>query len=424
MAERQVIRDPGLAERHAAARVLGTVLVERQFLDAAMAEGAALLEPPQRARVRRIVDGVLRCLPGLDALLSPLLRKDTPARVRHVLRVAAWEILVDGIPVHAAVDGAVRSVKNTRKIAHLAGLTNAVARKLGEMTFEPEPTRLPSFLRKPLVARYSGTVVTQMEAVFAETPPLDITLKDPASADHWASELGAVRLPTGSLRMSRPGQVSALPGFEAGAWWVQDAAAAFPVRLLGDMAGASVLDLCAAPGGKTLQAAALGASVTAVDVSDARLDRVRENLGRIELNADVVVADALSYGGGPFDVVILDAPCSATGTLRRHPDLPYVKKDLDLAPVLELQKQMIAQATGLIKPGGRLLYCTCSLLPSEGEAQVWDLMQSGWTIANQRPEGCEDAWFDAQGHLRLRPDYWPDTGGMDGFFATVLQKPA
>ena len=219
--------------------------------------------------------------------------------------------------------------------------------------------------------------------------------------------------------------MSALAGFQTGDWWVQDAAAAIPARLLAARPGERVLDLCAAPGGKTMQLAATGAQVTALDASDARLNRLRDNLGRTGLRAEVVVADALDYAAPPYDAILLDAPCSATGTIRRHPDLPYAKSAESFPALFELQEKLLDHALGLLKPGGRLVYCTCSLLIDEGEEQIRDLLKRAPDIAidtaalTDLPAG----WRVAEG-LRTRPDYWPESGGMDGFFMTVLRKPA
>lgn len=414
----------GQAERRAAARILGAVLVDRVQLGRAVAEHGTALSGPERARTGRAVAGTLRRLGAIDALLDGFLKKDTPIRVRHVLRLATWEMHVDGVPTHAAVDGAVRSVKATRKIEQLAGLTNAVARKIAAATLSDAPARLPTYLRKPLVSAYSGKIVTDMEALFALTPPLDLTARDPGQISAIAAAVGGRVLPTGSIRLDSPGQVTALPGYDTGDWWVQDAAAALPVRMLGDVRGLRVLDLCAAPGGKTMQLAAAGAEVTALDSAAPRLERLRDNLARTQLAARVVCEDVRAFRDEPFDAVVLDAPCSATGTLRRHPDLPYIKRELDLEPLLRVQAAMVLAAAKLVRPGGKLLYCTCSLLPSEGGAQVYPLVGEGWTVCGTLPEGADADWLSKEGHLRLRPDYWAEQGGMDGFFATVLQKPA
>jgi 16S rRNA (cytosine967-C5)-methyltransferase len=230
------------------------------------------------------------------------------------------------------------------------------------------------------------------------------------------------------VRLPQVAQISQLPGYDSGAWWVQDAAAALPVRLIGPLAGLRALDLCAAPGGKTLQLAAGGAQVTAVDLSASRMNRVRENLARTGLTANCVVSDAFALTEGGYDVVLLDAPCSATGTIRRHPDLPYAKDGAEFAALINQQARMIDHALGLLRPGGRLVFCTCSLLPDEGEVQVEEALarHAGLTVdaAARDVPGVEDAWHSPEGGLRLRPDYWPDQGGMDGFYIAILTKPA
>jgi 16S rRNA (cytosine967-C5)-methyltransferase len=233
-------------------------------------------------------------------------------------------------------------------------------------------------------------------------------------------------LPTGSLRLAEAGQITALPGYAEGAWWVQDAAAALPARVLDPRPGERVLDLCAAPGGKTLQLAAAGAEVTALDISGPRLARLRENLERTRLTAEIVVADALHWQPDAlFDAVLLDAPCSASGTIRRHPDLPFVKTGAELPDLVTLQAALIDRALGFVKPGGRLVYCTCSLLPEEGEAQLEAALvrHAGLTVERPEAAGIDTAWITAQGGLRLRPDYWANRGGMDGFFIVRLRKP-
>ncbi len=423
---------PGLAARRAAARLLRGVVDMRRTLADLTATGGDLdtLDPADRARATAIATGVLRHLDALDAVLTPMLRKPPPAPVHHALRIAAWEILVDGTAGYAAVDGAVRQVQATGKYKHLSGLTNAVARRLsreGQAAWDARPApALPGWLAKPVARAWGPEAAAAIAAAHLVPPPLDLTLRAPAEADALAEALGAQLLPTGSLRLASPGQVSALPGFDEGRWWVQDAAAAMPVRMLGDVRGLQVVDLCAAPGGKTMQLAASGADVTAVDLSDSRLDRLRQNLSRTGLAARVIAADALEWAPAqPVDVVVLDAPCSATGTLRRHPDLPHARPAPDLAPLFDLQAALIDRALGWLKPGGRLLYCTCSLLSREGEAQAAAALDRhpDLRIAPHRPAGTDDVWWTAEGHLRLRPDYWPEHGHMDGFFATVLAKP-
>ena len=277
------------------------------------------------------------------------------------------------------------------------------------------------WLRKPLVSRFGREVVTAIEAVQALSSALDLTVK-PGAAPELA---GAEVLPTGSLRLNDAGQVSNLPGYAEGAWWVQDAGAALAVPLLGAVAGKRVLDLCAAPGGKTMQLAAAGADVTALDISGPRMGRVAENLARTRLAAKLVVADALNWQSeGGFDAILLDAPCSATGTIRRHPDLPFVKDGSELPVLMDLQAKLFDRALGLLNPGGRMVYCTCSLLAEEGEDQLAAalLRHPGLTVISPVIAGIDPSWITPDGALRLRPDYWADRGGIDGFFMVCVQK--
>ena len=240
-----------------------------------------------------------------------------------------------------------------------------------------------------------------------------------------AALIGGTLMPTGSIRVPDAGQVSLLPGYAEGLWWVQDAAAAVPVQVLAPKPGETVLDLCAAPGGKTMQIAARGALVTALDSSETRLARVTENLARTELTATIVVGDALTHTG-TYDAILLDAPCSATGTIRRHPDLPFAKDGAEFAGLIAQQAQMIDHALTLLNPGGRLVFCTCSLLPDEGEVQTEEALArhpglSADSTALDLP-GINPDWITPEGGLRLRPDYWPDLGGMDGFYIVALRK--
>jgi 16S rRNA (cytosine967-C5)-methyltransferase len=259
-------------------------------------------------------------------------------------------------------------------------------------------------------------------------PALDFTVQqDPA---HWAELLGGRVLPTGSVRAIVHGPVSRLPGFTEGAWWVQDAAAALPARLLGDVRGKTVADLCAAPGGKTAQLAAAGARVVAVDRADGRLARLRENLARLGLAAETVVADVAEWQAGPFDAVLLDAPCSSTGTIRRHPDIPWLKRDTDIAQLAALQRRLIARAVELVRPGGTLIYCTCSLEPEEAEDVVAHLIGRDPRL-RRRPIAATDLGglgmlVMAGGDMRTLPCHLPDPvpqlAGMDGFYAARLER--
>jgi 16S rRNA (cytosine967-C5)-methyltransferase len=327
------------------------------------------------------------------------------------------------------VDSAVRLVRERPKTRAMAGLVNAVGRRVadGGALWEAAPEGgLPGWIAGPVRGAWGAAALAGIEAAHLREPvPVDLTPK--RDAEGLVARLGAELLPTGSLRVARPGQISRLPGYEAGAWWVQDAAAALPARMLGPVAGRDVLDLCAAPGGKTLQLAAAGARVTALDASAARLGRLGENLARTGLAADVVVADALGWEPGRlFDAILVDAPCSATGTIRRHPDLPFVRGPADLPALTALQARLLARAWGWLAPGGRLVFCTCSLLPEEGEGQLARFREAHPEAAVVAPDvaGVEPGWVDAHGGLRLRPDFWVERGGMDGFYAMALTKQA
>ena len=396
------------------------------ILDGVLGEGRMLsdfsggdLAPADRARALRLAETVLRHLEPADKLLEKHLRKAPPLTVRNTLRLAVVE-RAEGAPAHGTVNAAVEITRQGgKRTAHLAGLVNAVLRALPE-TFTLTPQKLPRWLRQPLVHTWGRDAVTAIEAVQAQEPPLDLTLRPGFPAPE--GEL----LPTGSLRLRSPGQLSTLPGYAEGGWWVQDAAAALPARLLQPQPGERVLDLCAAPGGKTLQLAAAGAEVTALDISGPRMARLEANLARTGLTATLVIADALHWQpDAPFDAILLDAPCSATGTIRRHPDLPFVKDGSELPALTALQTALLDRALGWLKPGGRLVFSTCSLLPEEGEAQVAAALHRhpGLTVDFADLPGIDPAWRTPDNALRLRPDYWAEKGGLDGFFLARLRKP-
>ena len=410
----------GLVARGAAVSLLTAVLEDGQPLNQVLdAQGPlALLAPADRARAQRLALQVLRQLERVDALLSPALRKVPPMAVMNILRLAVTE-LAGGAAAHGVVNSAVELVRRGNRTQHMAGLVNAVLRAIPEGAALPgPPQRLPRWLRQPLVHTLGRDVVNAIEAVHAMAPPLDLTLNAGEAPE------GSL-LPTASLRLADPGQVSALPGYAKGGWWVQDAAAAMAVPLLGAKPGERVLDLCAAPGGKTLQLAALGADVTALDISGPRIARVAENLARTGLKAKLVTADALAWQPDAlFDAILLDAPCSATGTIRRHPDLPFIKDGSELPILIALQAQLFDRALGFLRPGGRMVFCTCSLLPDEGEAQLDAalLRHPGLRVLPPIFAGIDPAWITPQGGLRLRPDYWAEIGGMDGFFMACVTK--
>ena len=417
----------GLVARAAAVALLGAVLDEGAMLSDALADATGALTglgPSDRARAQRLATVTLRHLEQADRVLGPHLRKAPLDLVMNTLRLAVVEIAVLGAASHGVVNAAVEIVRHGNRTGHMTGLVNAVLRKVAAVDApfaKLPPQRLPMWLRKPLVARFGRDVVTAIEGVQAQAPPLDLTLKPGAVVEIDGAEL----LPTGSLRLAEARQVSALPGYAEGAWWVQDAGAALAVHLLGAVTGLRVLDLCAAPGGKTMQLASLGADVTALDISGPRMAKVAENLARTGLAAKLVVADALNWqSDGGFDAILLDAPCSATGTIRRHPDLPFVKDGSELPLLMDLQAKLFDRALALLKPGGRMVYCTCSLLAEEGEDQLTAalLRHPGLTVIPPVIAGIDQGWITADGALRLRSDYWADRGGMDGFFMVCVQK--
>ncbi|EEX09283.1 Fmu [Ruegeria lacuscaerulensis ITI-1157] len=355
------------AARRSAIYLLDQILGEGRLLSECLAAGALdRLAPEDRARAQRLTLETLRGLERADRLLEGHLRRTPALTVQNALRLGTVE-LCQGEAAHGVVNAMVEIVGRSRKHGRLKGLVNAVLRKIAAEGPEAWPKmrvpRLPDWLREPLIAAWGAEAVKGMEQAHFAGAPLDLTPKSGATIPM------GTELPTGSVRVTDAGQVSALPGYAAGDWWVQDAAAALPGRILAARPGERVLDMCAAPGGKTLQLAAAGAVVTALDISEARLARVRENLERTGLSAQVVAGDALDHQG-QYDAILLDAPCSATGTIRRHPDLPFAKDGSEFGGLIALQARMLAHAWTLLKPGGRLVYCTCSLLPDEGEVQI------------------------------------------------------
>ncbi|ARE40469.1 16S rRNA m(5)C 967 methyltransferase [Rhodovulum sp. P5] len=388
----------------------------------------ALLAPAERAAAQRLAVATLRHMDRADAILKPHLRRPPRGAVRAILRLATVEMLQDGAAPHGVVNAAVGLARADRGTVSFAGLVNAVLRKVAETPAEAwaaqPPQRLPGWLRGRLDSAWGRAAVTGIEAAHAAGAPLDLTPKDGDTAA-LAARVGGRALPTGSVRLTGPVQVSALPGYETGDWWVQDAAAALPAKLLAPQRGERVLDLCAAPGGKTMQLAAAGATVTSLDISDQRMARVEENLARTDLSADLVVADALDWmPAEPFEAILLDAPCSATGTIRRHPDLPFAKTAAAIKPLFAMQARMIDAALAMLAPGGRLVFCTCSLLPEEGEGQIAAALERhpDLSVEALAADWIEPGWHAAGGGLRLRPDFWPDLGGMDGFFVAGLRK--
>lgn len=404
--------------RRAALSLLLGVLDQRQPLESALDALPARLDPRDRASAHRIAASVLRRLGSLDTVLEPYLRREPPPEVRHALRIGAAELLLLGTPPHAAVSAAVGLVPKP-----FAGLANAVLRKVatgGPTLLEGlDAARLdtPAWLWSSWHAAYGAAGARAIAAAHLVPAPLDLTLAPGAAVP----EGGAV-LPTGSVRLPPGTRVTEIAGYAEGAFWVQDAAAALPALVLAARPGERVADLGAAPGGKTAQLAATGAQVTAVERDPKRAARLRENLARLRLGAEIVEADIAAWApGAVFDAVLLDAPCTATGTIRRHPDVPHLKRARDVASAAELQKRLLAAAVRLLKPGGRLVFSTCSLQPEEGEAHLPGFAALGLTVERAIVAGLPEA-TTAAGALRTRPDLLSDLGGMDGFFVALARR--
>lgn len=382
--------------------------------------------PAEKAEARALADLALRRLGEIDTILAERVPKAPRAPAIHILRVMAAELLFSEGRAHAAVDLAVRQAK-AGPAARLAGLVNAVGRRLSSEP--PVPARdapwrnTPGWLWHRMSEDWGASRTEAMATSHLAPPPTDLTLRDPGDRAALAEELQGELLPTGGLRVHRRPQITALPGFRQGAWWVQDAAASLPAQMLTEIAGRRVLDLCAAPGGKTLQLAAMGSRVTALDVSEARLRRLRENLARTQLTAEIVVADALAWEPSePFDAILLDAPCSATGTIRRHPDLPQRFDPATLPELVSLQARLLRRAWEWLKPDGRIVYATCSLLRAEGEDQIAAFLSEVGAVRDRVRLAAAEPFLTKDGDLRTLPDAWPARGGLDGFFAACLRR--
>jgi 16S rRNA (cytosine967-C5)-methyltransferase len=436
---------PGLAARRIAADILDGVLHKHRTLDdqldgAGAHPGLKSLADRDRALMRRLVATILRRLGTLGHLLSRLLDRGIPTdapRAQSALLIGAAQILWMDVPDHAAVDLSVRLVQSDRRAAKYAGLVNAVLRRCAREgqplidEVKAQTLDIPPWLLTRWIGAYGETTARAMATAIGHEPSLDITVK--SDAPQWATRLHGETLPTGTVRTLLQGSVTMLPGFSEGQWWVQDAAAALPARLFGDIGGKSIVDLCAAPGGKTAQLALAGARVTAVDRSPARMARLRDNLARLSLQAEAVVTDAAEWpgdGNGGYDGVLVDAPCTSTGTIRRHPDVAWLRQEADIGALAALQKRLLQKAVALLKPGGTLVYCTCSLEPEEGEQAIAALLATESGVRRAPVEPGEVAGLGeivtAEGDLRTRPCHLPHAdprlGGLDGFYAARLVK--
>ena len=407
---------PGLPARRAALRLLDAVLRRGETLDGAAHNAVqGLSADADRALARAIAAETLRWLVDLDALIDSATRQPLPddAKPRSVLRLMLAQWLRLGTPPHAVVATALPLLTGgPKRLAH--GVFATLTRGGAELPASPT-------LPLPVASRW-GACAKSVAAALGNPPPLDLSLKNPALTAHWVERLGAISLAPGHLRLPRGEAVERLDGFAEGAWWVQDLAASLPARLLGNGGGRQALDLCAAPGGKTLQLAAAGWQVTALDVSAKRLQRLSENLARCALAAEIVAADVMAWEPDrTYDAILLDAPCTATGTCRRHPDVLHRIGSAQIAEMAELQQGMLARAQGWLAPGGRLVYAVCSLEPEEGEGQASRIALAPDPIAAEElPAGLVPS---AQGWLRTDPGMLADAGGLDGFFIARWCEP-
>jgi len=422
-----------LAARRLAISVLRQVLEEHRALDEALAAHADLerLAARDRAFARLLIATSLRRLPEIDAILKGFLSWPLPAKAneaRWVLRLGAVQILLLKTPAHAAVSTSLALLEG--RMAGFKGLANAVLRKLGRDArplASPDAARLntPDWLWQSWSDAYGEATALAIAEQHLENPPLDLTVPDEPAG--WADRLGGTLLPQGGLRLRSAGDPQALAGYADGAWWVQDQAAALPVLLFPDLRGRRIADLCAAPGGKTLQLAAAGAQVTALDLSEERLARVHENLARCGLEARLQPGDACDWQPPePLDAVLLDAPCSATGTLRRHPDIARNRRQADVESLLPLQARLLRAAVAMLRPGGVLIYTVCSLQPEEGAQQIEALLAESKAVRRLAISAEELAghaeMIDVHGALRTLPCHLAEAGGMDGFYAARLER--
>ncbi len=423
----------GLAARRAALGLIDAALFRRAGMDDA-AGGLGALEPRDRAFARALASEVLRRKGSLDRTLDARLQRAPPEPVRSLLRLGLAQLALLDVPPHAAVSTVLALAEADKATRPFKGLLNGVLRGLerdgakAALDAQAPEADLPDWLAARWRAAYGEATLHALALRLRETPPTDLSLRDPSQAEALAAELEGTVLPGGGVRTALKGDVAAWPGYGTGRWWVQDVAAALPARLLDVKPGETALDLCAAPGGKTMQLAAAGAVVTALDKSASRAARITENLTRIGLTASMHVADAATWtgGGALFDAVLLDAPCTATGTFRRHPDVLWTARVSDVASLSTVQARLLDAAAARVRPGGRLVYCVCSLEREEGEDQARAFLsrRPEFTAAEVDPValGVYAESKSPSGGLRLLPSSEEPAGGMDGFYAVRFDR--
>ncbi|MGV3550478.1 RsmB/NOP family class I SAM-dependent RNA methyltransferase [Rhizobium sp.] len=428
---------PGLQARMTAVKLLAAVVEQKTSLDGMMDEehgnpAYSALSPADRALVRAILNSCLRQLTRIDAIFDRFLDKPLPdgaRNLRHILAVASAQILFLDVPDHSAVDLAVEQARRDPRSSRFANLVNALLRRLGRekasvlAEVSADVPVFPAWFQQRLEHVYGTEAARAIGEICLTPAPIDLTVKRDAAA--WAERLGGSVLPTGSVRLPDfDGSVTELAGFPEGDWWVQDAAAAIPAKLFGDLTGKSVADLCAAPGGKTAQLVLLGGDVTAVEQSASRMKRLKSNLSRLGMTAEFLQSKLEDIAPEPrFDAILLDAPCSSTGTIRRHPDVFWAKDMGDVEKLAGLQARLLRHAFSLLKPGGVLVFSNCSLDPLEGEELVEAFLKDN-SHAKRKPVSASDwpgleAAIDANGDVRTTPAM---LGGMDGFYACVLTR--
>ncbi|HUI34962.1 MAG TPA: transcription antitermination factor NusB [Stellaceae bacterium] len=426
---------PASTARQIALDLIGSVLGRERPLDESIDDNLTMgqLSLRDRAFARLLVATVLRRLGQIDELIGGCLATPLPPRaavVHDILRLGIAQLLFLHTPPHAAVATSV-DLAQSRGFPSHKGLVNAVLRRLSVegpdrvAAQDAAALNTPRWLWESWSCHYGEAAARSIAIAHLREAPLDLTVR--SSATEWCEKLSATRLPTGTIRRAGGGAVATLPGYAEGAWWVQDAAAALPVRLFGDVAGLSVIDLCAAPGGKTAQLADAGAFVTAVDRSSRRLARLVANLKRLSLPAAAIAADGVTWRPErPADAVLLDAPCTATGAIRRHPDVPHLKRPADVSRLAAIQERLLRAAIDMLRPGGMLVYCTCSLEPEEGPGQIENLLRSNAPVVRQPLSAAEmdipAEWLTEDGDLRTLPFHLAEHDGLDGFYGARLVK--